>query len=77
MTTRIHPTAIVDSSAELGHDVEIGAWAIVGPQCTLGDGTKISPRATLEQNVRLGARVRIGTGAVLGGDPQDLKYRGE
>lgn len=77
MTARIHPTAIVDSSAELGDGVEIGPWAIVGPRCTLGDGTKISPRATLEQNVRLGARVSIGTGAVLGGDPQDLKYRGE
>ena len=77
MTARIHPTAIVDSSAVLGHDVEIGPWAIIGPRCTLGDGTKISPRATLEQNVRLGARVSIGTGVVLGGDPQDLKYRGE
>jgi len=77
MTARIHPTAIVDSSAVLGAGVEIGPWAIVGPRCTLGEGTKISARATLEQNVRLGARVSIGTGAVLGGDPQDLKYRGE
>ncbi len=77
MTARIHPTAIVDPSAVLGNNVEIGPWAIVGPQCTLGDDTVISARATLERNVRLGARVQIGIGAVLGGDPQDLKYRGE
>lgn len=77
MTARIHPTAIVDSSAVLGSDVEIGAWAIIGPRCTLGNGTQIAARATLEQNVRLGERVNIGIGAVLGGDPQDLKYRGE
>ncbi len=77
MTARIHSTALVDSTAQLGHDVEVGPWALVGPQCVLGDGTTVAARATLERNVRLGARVRIGIGAVLGGDPQDLKYRGE
>jgi UDP-N-acetylglucosamine acyltransferase len=77
MTNRIHPTAIVDPSAEIGDDVEVGPWAMVGPRCVIGTGSQISARATLEQNVRLGERVRIGIGAVLGGDPQDLKYRGE
>ena len=77
MTARIHPTALVDSTAVIGADVEIGPWAIVGPHCTIGDGSVLSARATLERNVRLGERVQIGIGAVLGGDPQDLKYRGE
>ncbi len=77
MTARIHPTAIVDPSAELGQDVEIGPWSMVGPRCVLGDGVVLSPRATLERDVTLGQRVRIGVGSVLGGDPQDLKYRGE
>ena len=77
MSPRIHPTAIVDASAELGDGVVIGPWSLVGPQCRLGDHTELAPRATLERNVVLGARVRIGIGAVLGGDPQDLKYRGE
>jgi UDP-N-acetylglucosamine acyltransferase len=77
MTTRIHPTALVDASAELGVDVEIGPWAIVGPRCVVGDGSVLSPRATLERDVTLGAGVKVGVGTVLGGDPQDLKYRGE
>ncbi|WP_396220444.1 acyl-ACP--UDP-N-acetylglucosamine O-acyltransferase [Gemmatimonas sp.] len=77
MTARIHSTALVDASAHLGADVEVGPWAIIGPQCTIGNGTHIAARATLERNVRLGARVQIGIGAILGGDPQDLKYRGE
>jgi UDP-N-acetylglucosamine acyltransferase len=76
-SVKIHPTAIVDPSAQLGDDIEIGPWAIVGPQCTLGSGTRLSARATLERNVRLGERVQVGIGAILGGDPQDLKYRGE
>ena len=74
---QIHPTAIVDPSAQLGDDVEIGPWAIVGPNCTVGNGVQLSARATLERNVKLGDRVHVGIGAILGGDPQDLKYRGE
>ncbi|MEI6740664.1 MAG: acyl-ACP--UDP-N-acetylglucosamine O-acyltransferase [Gemmatimonadaceae bacterium] len=77
MSTQIHPSALVDSSAVLGTDVEVGPWAIIGPNCHVGDGSVISARATLERNVRLGRRVRVGMGAILGGDPQDLKYRGE
>lgn len=77
MSARVHPSALVDSSAVLGNDVEVGPWAIVGPQCVVGNGSTIAARATLERNVRLGERVHIGIGAILGGDPQDLKYRGE
>ncbi len=77
MSSHIHPTAILDASAHLGADVVIGPWCIVGPQCRIGDRTELAARATLESNVVLGARVRVGIGAVLGGDPQDLKYRGE
>ena len=77
MTTRIHPTAIVHDGVELGADVEIGAFAIVGENCRIGDGCVIAARATLERNVILGAEVKVGIGTVLGGDPQDLKFKGE
>ncbi len=77
MTSLIHPTAIVDPDAELGEGVEIGPWVIVGPRVTVGDRCRIGPRARLQQNVRLAADVRVGDGSVLGGDPQDLKFRGE
>jgi len=73
----IHATAIVHADAKIGDGVEIGPWAIVGPNCTLGEGVVIGARATLENNVTLGRNVRVGIGSVLGGDPQDLKYRGE
>jgi UDP-N-acetylglucosamine acyltransferase len=74
---RIHPTAIVHDGAELGADVEIGPFAIVGENCHIGDGCVIAARATLERNVILGTGVKIGIGTVLGGDPQDLKFKGE
>jgi UDP-N-acetylglucosamine acyltransferase len=77
MKARIHPTAIVSTSAELGADVDIGPFAIIGDDCVLGDGCVISARATLERYVTLGKNVRIGIGTVLGSDPQDLKFKGE
>ncbi|HXE58300.1 MAG TPA: acyl-ACP--UDP-N-acetylglucosamine O-acyltransferase [Gemmatimonadales bacterium] len=77
MTRQIHPTALIDPTAELAEDVVVGPFAIVGPRVTVGRGCRIGPRVTLQCNVRLGERVRIGEGSLLGGDPQDLKYRGE
>ena len=73
----IHPTALVDPSAELGRDVSVGPFSIVGPNVIVGDGCRLGPRVTLHQNVRLADEVSVGDGSILGGDPQDLKYRGE
>ncbi|MFI5238854.1 MAG: acyl-ACP--UDP-N-acetylglucosamine O-acyltransferase [Gemmatimonadales bacterium] len=77
MKSRIHPSAIISSSAELGDGVEVGPFAIVGDDCVIGDGCVISARATLERFVTLGRNVKIGVGTVLGSDPQDLKFNGE
>jgi len=73
----IHPSALVDPSAELGGDVTVGPFAIVGPNVLVAAGCRIGPRVTLQRNVRLAEDVVIGDGSILGGDPQDLKYRGE
>jgi UDP-N-acetylglucosamine acyltransferase len=77
MTTRIHPTALVDSAAELGDGVTVGPFAIIGPGVQIGRDTEIAARATIERNTILGPHCRVGIGAVIGGDPQDRKYRGE
>jgi len=77
MTPRIHPTAIVSPDAVLGADVEVGPHAIIGDRCVVGDGSVVAARAVLERDVLLGRNVKVGIGSVLGGDPQDLKFRGE
>jgi UDP-N-acetylglucosamine acyltransferase len=77
MSARVHPTAIVSRDVQLGDDVEIGPFVIVGDGCVIGDECVIAARATLERNVILASRVRVGSGSILGGDPQDLKYKGE
>jgi UDP-N-acetylglucosamine acyltransferase len=77
MSTVIHPSAIIAPDAQIGDDVEIGPWAIVGESCRIGDGCKLAARTVLERNVILAPRVKVGIGSILGGDPQDLKFKGE
>ncbi len=73
----IHPTAIIAPTATLGAHVTVGPYAYVGDHCNVGDGCVIAMRATLERNVTLASGVKVGIGSILGGDPQDLKYKGE
>jgi len=75
--SNIHPTAIVDAGATIGANVTIGPYAMIGPDCVVGDGCTIAARAVLERHVRLAENVKVGIGTVLGGDPQDLKFKGE
>ena len=73
----IHPTAIIDPSAEIGTDVQVGAGVIIGAECRVGDGTALEPHVYLQPYTRLGRECRVHSGAVLGGEPQDHKFKGE
>ena len=73
----IHPTAVVDSKAELGIGVSIGAYCCVGPNVTLGKDVKLKSHAVIEGITSIGAGSEIFPFAVVGVRPQDLKYKGE
>lgn len=76
MASRIHPTAIVEAGAQLGADVEIGAYAFVGAAVTLGANCRLHHHASVEGNTVLGAGCEIFPYACIGGKTQDLKYKG-
>ena len=73
----LHPTAVIDPGAELGRDVEIGPYVVVGPHVVISDGVRIAPHAVIESHTLIGSHCEIGVGVVVGGPPQDAKYRGE
>ena len=73
----IHPTAIVDDTAVLGQDVQIGPWCVVGPNVTLADGVRLVSHVVVQQDTTVGARTVIHPFAVIGGDPQHNGYKGE
>ncbi|OFX17868.1 MAG: acyl-[acyl-carrier-protein]--UDP-N-acetylglucosamine O-acyltransferase [Armatimonadetes bacterium RBG_16_58_9] len=75
--TDIHSTALVDPSAEIGIGVAIGAYSVIGENVRIGDGTRIDPHVVIECNTTLGRNCSVMSGAVLGGAPQDYKFKGE
>lgn len=77
MTSKIHPTAIVDARARLASDVEIGPYTIIGENVEIGAGCRIGPHAVITGHTRIGNNNQIYQFVSLGESPQDKKYSGE
>ena len=77
MTSRIHPTAIIDVAARIAADVEIGPYTIIGPHVDIGAGCVIGPHTVIKGHTRIGAHNQIYQFVSLGEAPQDKKYAGE
>ncbi|PLW82263.1 acyl-[acyl-carrier-protein]--UDP-N-acetylglucosamine O-acyltransferase [Kineobactrum sediminis] len=73
----LHPTAIIDASAQLDSDVVVGPYAIVGPQVEIGAGTRIASHVVILGHTRIGRDNSIHAHACLGDAPQDLAYTEE
>jgi UDP-N-acetylglucosamine acyltransferase len=77
VSTSVHPTAIVAAGAELDEGVAIGPYAVIGAGVRVGRGTTIGAHCVIDGPTIIGRDNRIFAHACLGGDPQDMKYRGE
>lgn len=73
----IHNTAIIDPTARIGENVQIGPWSIIGPEVEIGDRTSIGPHVVIKEFTKIGKDNQIFQFASLGEVPQDKKYRGE
>ena len=77
MATDIHPTAVVDSKAELGENVQVGPFAVIRAGVQLGDGCVVHNHVTLDGPSEIGANNEFYSYASIGQRTQDLKYQGE
>ncbi|MBN21987.1 MAG: UDP-3-O-(3-hydroxymyristoyl)glucosamine N-acyltransferase [Bdellovibrionaceae bacterium] len=57
--TKIHPTAVIDSSCDIGPRVEIGPYAVIEEGTVIGEGVRIGAHCCI------GPRSQIGSGTVL------------
>lgn len=68
----VHPSAVIDHSAQIGEGASIGPLAVIGPDVVIGAGARIGPHVTLGAGSVLGqdalihAGVRIGAGTRIG-----------
>jgi UDP-N-acetylglucosamine acyltransferase len=76
MATCIADHAVIDPRAEIDDDVEIGPYCVIGPHVRIGRGTQLHNHVTIQGHVSIGECNRIHPGVVIGGEPQDISYRG-
>jgi UDP-N-acetylglucosamine acyltransferase len=73
----IHQTAVVSPRAEIASDAQIGPYVVVEDDVVIGEGCEIASHVVIKQFTRMGRGNRISEHAVLGGLPQDVKFKGE
>ena len=58
----VHPSAVIDETAEVAADVEISANVVVGKHCRIESGVKIFPNATIYDGAKIGKNSTIHSG---------------
>ena len=75
--TNIHPTATIEDGAQIGENVQIGAYTYIAKDVKIGDNTTVGSHTLIEGITTIGKGNQIFSHAVVGSIPQDLKYSGE
>lgn len=73
----IHPTAVIESGAELDPSVRVGPYAVIGAGVKIGADSEIGAHTVISGPTTIGVGNRIGSFTNLGAPPQDLSYRDE
>ena len=76
MTTLIADTACVNPRAEIDDDVEVGPYCVVGPEVSIGKGTRLIAHVCILGQTTLGRDNVVHPFSVIGGEPQDVSYKG-
>jgi UDP-N-acetylglucosamine acyltransferase len=75
--TAIHPTALVDSQAQLHESVSVGPYSVIGPHVRIAAGSSIGAHCVIEGHTTIGRDNKIFQFNSIGAIPQDKKYAGE
>ena len=76
----VHPTAVVDKRVELAEGVKVGPYSVIKGKVIVGAGCKIDSHVVIGSDhgaVTIGKNNHFLPGAMIGGPPQDLKFKGE
>ncbi len=75
MSRSIHPSAVIESGADLGNDVSIGPFVHVGPHARIGDGCTLQSHSAVIGHTILGPRCNLFPHAVVGAPPQVIGFQ--
>ena len=77
MTDLIHPSAIIHPSVVLEPGVQIGPFCVIEEEAHIGANSVLHANVIVQKYTRIGKECEIHGGAILGGAPQDTKFKGE
>lgn len=75
--SNISNQAYIHPDAKLGNNVTVEPFAFIDQNVEIGEGTVVMSGANIRSGSRVGKNCTISPGAVVGGIPQDLKFKGE
>jgi UDP-N-acetylglucosamine acyltransferase len=70
----IHPSALIDVSAEIADDVKIGPYCVIGADVKIGPGCELKSHVVIGPHTELGEKNVVYPFACLGESPQDKKF---
>ncbi|MCC2618176.1 acyl-ACP--UDP-N-acetylglucosamine O-acyltransferase [Aestuariibacter halophilus] len=73
----IHETALIDPSARLAEDVQVGPYSVIGPDVEIGAGTVIESHVVIKGPTTIGRGNHFFQFGSIGEQCQDKKYAGE
>lgn len=76
----IHPSSVVSKKAKIGKDVTVGPFCIIHDNVEIGDGCYLDSHVILgskDGELIVGKNNKFYGFSLIGGPPQDLKYKGE
>ena len=73
----VHESAIIGEGASIHPTAEVGPLCVIGENVVIGENTRLISQVSIQNHTTLGANNVVHPFAVLGGTPQDLKYKGE
>jgi UDP-N-acetylglucosamine acyltransferase len=76
-SSQVHEQAIIAASAKVAAGVRVGAYAVIGEDVELGEGCVLHEHAMVQGPSKIGRNNVFYPFCVIGGDPQDLRFKGE
>jgi len=76
-SSQVHEQAIVAASSKVAAGVRVGAYAVIGEHVDLGEGCVLHEHAIVQGPSKIGRNNVFYPFCVIGGDPQDLRFKGE
>ena len=73
----IHPTAVIDRTAEIDPSATIGPYAFIDGPVRIGPRSRIGAHTVVSGHTTMGADNDIGSFCSIGAPPQDIHYKGE